>query len=646
MKRFTKEYVLYYDASTKTKQELRRDVRVCSTMLREWENLNPDAADQLYSVGRKATEELFKRYGDYAVWSTAYVNALPDSAFAWVAPGGKKDAEGKTIPRTLRKLPYKDKDGKIDLPHVRNALARLNQVKDSEGKVIPKSLQDRLRKTLEAALASAKKDMEEEFETEEFAVARVFGHPTGKMWLLKTLIEIIPEHKKFVEPFAGSATVYFGKKPEESAVLNDLGKYAEALETIKTLTDAEIKALSRKNWKSTPALFKKMLKWKPTTRLDRLYRFTWIQRFSYGCMGQGYDWTSEGMTSTLRNEEKWKRARERLQNATITKEDYKECIKKHDSPDTVFYLDPPYYDLKDSRTRNMGIGQVTIDDFIEGCKLVKQGKFFATVGYGNDWAKKLKDAGFYVFSVQAGRQVTTRYYKTHKKNMTVPIISNYPITGKQKKHAEELARLKAESESKQKDMEFTRHDYSETVEVHSVDHMEMSSEHPQWLELSGILFHRGMHKNVYYEDEALKSARLVPRQGEKLCYVNFYHRKDEGHRVGILAEIWWDDKVAWYCPTNNEHGKGALMYRSFITDKDAIAEIQAGKVGNVSAELHFDTYVKPSTGESKEYAAHVEVNGEAITASPALKAADIATVCTVDKDGNRSCKDMKKGQIK
>lgn len=59
-----------------------------------------------------------------AVWSTAYVNDLPDSAFAVILPGGSKDSDGKTTPRSLRKLPHHDTDGKIDLPHLRNAMSR------------------------------------------------------------------------------------------------------------------------------------------------------------------------------------------------------------------------------------------------------------------------------------------------------------------------------------------------------------------------------------------------------------------------------------------------------------------------------------------------------------------------------------------
>ena len=64
---------------------------------------------------------------DFAMWTGAEVDKLPDSSFAVIQLGGKKDEEGKTVPRSLRKLPYKDASGKVDLPHLRNALARLPQ---------------------------------------------------------------------------------------------------------------------------------------------------------------------------------------------------------------------------------------------------------------------------------------------------------------------------------------------------------------------------------------------------------------------------------------------------------------------------------------------------------------------------------------
>jgi hypothetical protein len=62
-----------------------------------------------------------------ATWTAAYVNNLPDGSFLFVESGGKKDSDGKTVPRSLRHFPYKDANGKTDLPHLRNAIARIPQ---------------------------------------------------------------------------------------------------------------------------------------------------------------------------------------------------------------------------------------------------------------------------------------------------------------------------------------------------------------------------------------------------------------------------------------------------------------------------------------------------------------------------------------
>lgn len=62
-----------------------------------------------------------------AAWSTAFINDLPDSSFLYIEPGGKKDEDGKTTPRSLRHFPYKDGEGKVDMPHLNNALSRIPQ---------------------------------------------------------------------------------------------------------------------------------------------------------------------------------------------------------------------------------------------------------------------------------------------------------------------------------------------------------------------------------------------------------------------------------------------------------------------------------------------------------------------------------------
>lgn len=58
---------------------------------------------------------------DRAAMSSGAINDLPDSAFAYIEPGGTKDDSGKTTPRSKRHFPIHD------AAHVRNALARAPQ---------------------------------------------------------------------------------------------------------------------------------------------------------------------------------------------------------------------------------------------------------------------------------------------------------------------------------------------------------------------------------------------------------------------------------------------------------------------------------------------------------------------------------------
>jgi ribosomal protein L11 len=72
--------------------------------------------DKLLPIAKKLGIDVQEKSAyKLSMWDTAYQDALPDSAFMIVTKDGR------------RLLPYKDKNGKIDTVHVRNALARVNQ---------------------------------------------------------------------------------------------------------------------------------------------------------------------------------------------------------------------------------------------------------------------------------------------------------------------------------------------------------------------------------------------------------------------------------------------------------------------------------------------------------------------------------------
>ncbi len=84
--------------------------------------------------------------------------SFPDSSFAYVPD----KAKGKDGDKSLRKLPYKDKDGTVDMPHVRNALARLNQTQD-----VPADEKDAIRKMLQGQMKKANPDYDPDKESLE-----------------------------------------------------------------------------------------------------------------------------------------------------------------------------------------------------------------------------------------------------------------------------------------------------------------------------------------------------------------------------------------------------------------------------------------------------------------------------------------------
>ncbi len=154
-----------------------------------------------------------------AVWSTAAVNDLPDSSFLYISPGGQKDDEGKTVPRTLRHFPYKDGEGKIDLPHLRNAIARIPQ-SDVPNK---DALQARAQRMLAAENGGNGKTIDEAPEWQQGAPLTLWG--VGLQ--LQELADAVAESHK--------AMVLLGDETKDGAKL--LGPFRQAVRALSAKLD-------------------------------------------------------------------------------------------------------------------------------------------------------------------------------------------------------------------------------------------------------------------------------------------------------------------------------------------------------------------------------------------------------------------------
>lgn len=142
-------------------------------------------------------------------WTVEYVNSMEDDCFAVVEPTGKKDDEGRTVPRTARHLPHHAKGqggsgtgGTVDLPHLRNALARMNQITPVTDKISAEELRAKAKKHL---VAHAKKegigDWEDEKEEKKMEVKLQQDLQDALKFIkdVKEKVENIPTRSEFEE---------------------------------------------------------------------------------------------------------------------------------------------------------------------------------------------------------------------------------------------------------------------------------------------------------------------------------------------------------------------------------------------------------------------------------------------------------------
>ena len=135
-------------------------------------------------------------------WTREYINDLPDSAFLYIEDGGEKDEENKTTPRRLRHLPYRDKEGRIDPEHLRNAIARLSQ--QNTGKTwLTEELRQRLLEKARRLLDTYNK--EENSEMEETLEEKLVALQVENERLKKELEEL-QAYKEAVEREKASAS--------------------------------------------------------------------------------------------------------------------------------------------------------------------------------------------------------------------------------------------------------------------------------------------------------------------------------------------------------------------------------------------------------------------------------------------------------
>ncbi len=226
-----------------------------------------------------------------------------------------------------------------------------------------------------------------DYEDIEKAVRQAFSSIGGKAAIANKLIPLFPPHETYVEAFAGGASVYFKKEPEEREILSDMTDQVVYLyQTIQKLTDEDIAHLAKRDWIVSRELFNALrdkFRTEPEIykdELDKLYTNLYLRHavFGSGDPSKSVDVSRIGKPLTI--PESLPAIRDRLANTKIIKADARKVIQAMDSEGTFFYLDPPY-PVGTGERKDYNIGTFTMGDIGELFTILKsiRGKFLMSI---------------------------------------------------------------------------------------------------------------------------------------------------------------------------------------------------------------------------------------------------------------------------
>jgi len=176
----------------------------------------------------------------------------------------------------------------------------------------------------------------------------------GKFYLRDFLVQYIPQHTCYIEPFCGAGHLLFSKTLSQVEVINDIDGHLIAFFQVikdhekrqKLIEILEYMPYSRKLWQDIRT------QWKagniPEDEIERSAQWFYLNRTTFaGDQKRGGfaipSTTGRNPVQSFRNAvDSLKAIAERLRNVCIENLPYQECIKRYDSPETLFYCDPPY----------------------------------------------------------------------------------------------------------------------------------------------------------------------------------------------------------------------------------------------------------------------------------------------------------------
>ncbi len=171
----------------------------------------------------------------------------------------------------------------------------------------------------------------------------VFPHPGSKRRLLPQILPLLPEHRVYVEPFAGALAVFLAKEGAHLEVINDLDGDLVTLYRYAKWNPAALRAELDTHLASR-ADFDALKRNPGFTDLQRAARYFILKVCSFGGQSGHYGRNPDSFKG-YREEYHGTLIRElseRLRGVQIECGDWDKVVGFYDSPETLHYFDPPY----------------------------------------------------------------------------------------------------------------------------------------------------------------------------------------------------------------------------------------------------------------------------------------------------------------
>ena len=179
---------------------------------------------------------------------------------------------------------------------------------------------------------------------------KTFPYPGKKTKLLKHIFPLIPEHKTYIEPFAGGLAVLCAKDKSKFEIINDLDRdITNFYKFVRLHKDALLKDLE--NYFYNRQEFDELVNMHPNTDLQKASRFYVTQCSSFG--GEGKNWGRSanrhpGFDYNKANKNIDKLS-DRLRSVYIENKDFEDIINTYQNEEAFVYCDPPYLNGKSGK---------------------------------------------------------------------------------------------------------------------------------------------------------------------------------------------------------------------------------------------------------------------------------------------------------